>query len=400
MSMPVVRLRKGRARTLWGRHPWVFEGSVAAVDGAPEDGDVVDVVDEQGRFVARGFWNGGSFLRVRAVTWDAAEAVDDALLDRRVREAIAVRRDVVALPDESTDAYRLVHSEGDRLPGLVADLYGEWIVVRIGSRGMERRREAIARSLLDATGARGVWLSPDDAFREREGLVITEPGVLAGETPPDEVSIREAGIAYQVDLRGGQKTGHYLDQRENRIRVAELAGGRRVLDAFCSTGGFALAADVLGGAASVRAIESSADALARARRNAAANGAQRIEWVEADVFAELRRMEREDAARFDLVILDPPRFAKNERELEAAFRGYKDVNLRALRLLEPGGVLVSCSCSSPVTFEHHEVMLREAAMDVGRDLRVIEWRGAGGDHPVLVSAPEGRYLTVVVGVVS
>jgi len=400
VALPRVRLKRGRARTLWGRHPWVYSGSVATVEGSPEDGDVVDVVDEKDRFVARGFWNGGSFLRVRALTWDPEEQVDDALLDRRVREAISVRRGVVSLPDESTNSFRLVHSEGDRIPGLVADLYDEWIVVRIGSRGIERRREAVARSLMEATGARGVWLSPDNAFREREGLVVDKAELIVGEAPPDEITIREAGIEYVVDLRGGQKTGHYLDQRENRIRVAELSAGRRVLDAFCSTGGFALAADVLGGAASVHAIETSSAALARARRNAEANGAERITWVEADVFAELRRLEREEKARFDLVVLDPPRFAKNDRELDAAYRGYKDVNLRALRLLEPGGILVSCSCSSPVTFEHHEVMLREAAMDVGRDVRVLEWRGAGGDHPVLVSAPEGRYLSVLIATVS
>jgi 23S rRNA (cytosine1962-C5)-methyltransferase len=396
--MARVHLRKGRARPLWARNPSVFASSVARVEGDPASGDVVDVVDHRGKFIARGLFDPDSGARVAALTWDPDEAVDEGLFRRRITEARRMRLETLGLPSEATDAYRVIHGTGDGLPGLVVDRYGEWLSVRLGSPGLETRREEIGRVLLETLDARGVWVGREPSLRSR-ATEETFSGVLAGEAPPDVVVFREGGLEFGVDLAAGPKTGHFLDQRENRLRMAELVRGRRVLDAFCATGGFALAASVLGGASGVRAVDESAPALAHAAENARRNGASGIEWVEGDVFKDLRSLEAAGET-FGVIILDPPAFARTAREKGRALRGYKEINLRALGLLEPGGILVTCSCSSPVTETDLEVILREAGMDRGVDVRILERRGQGPDHPVSAAAPESRYLDCLIATIS
>jgi 23S rRNA (cytosine1962-C5)-methyltransferase len=389
-----VHLRKSRARPLWARNPTVFAGSIARVDGDPGSGDVVDVVDHRGKFIARGFFDAASAARVAALTWDPDEAVDEDLLGRRIEEARRLRGETLGLPDDATDAYRMVHGAGDGLPGLVVDRYGDWLSVRLGSPGLERRRDALGRILIETLGARGVWVAREPSLRSRRGEEAFT-GLLAGDAPPDPVVFREGGLEYAVSLAAGLKTGHFLDQRDNRLRVASFVRGRNVLDAFCATGGFAVAASALGGAASVRAVDESAAALAHAAGNALRNGVENVEWVEGDVFADLRALEAA-GERFGAIVLDPPAFARTAREKARALRGYKEINLRALGLLEPGGVLATCSCSSPITADDLEIVLREAGMDRGLDVRVLERRGQGPDHPVSAAAPESRYLDCLI----
>jgi 23S rRNA (cytosine1962-C5)-methyltransferase len=391
-----VVLKRGRARPLWARNPSVYASSVDRTEGDVAPGAVVDVVDHRGKFVARGLHHGDVSVPVTAWTWDPSRAIDDDLLRERVEAAVRFRRNVLRLPGEGTDAYRLVHGAGDRMPGLVVDRYDHWLAVRLGSAGLASRRETLGRLLLEATGARGAWAGREPSLRTA-GLT-GEPGLLAGEEPPDGIPFLENGLRFATRFGRGPKTGHFLDQRENRRRVADLAAGRRVLDVFCSSGGFALAAGVLGGAREVVAIDESEDALDLARRNAEANGATAIEWVRADAFRDLRRREAE-GERYGLVVLDPPAFARTAREKEAALRGYREINLRALGLLEPGGLLVTCSCSSPVTAADLRLVLREAGMDRGLDVVVFETRGQAPDHPVLAAAPEGSYLKALFAVV-
>lgn len=365
--------------------------------GRPSDGDVVEIVDHRGKFIARGLWSADGPVRISALTWRADEAVDSDLFARRIESAGRLRRKVLGLPDGDTDAYRVVHGAGDGLPGLVVDRYGDWLCVRFGSPGLERRRDQIGDALRDVLGVRGVWVAREPSLRtRRDGERFT--GLLAGAELPAEVEFREGGLTYATDLRSGPKTGHFLDQRENRRRAAEFVRDRRVLDVFCSTGGFALAAEILGGAGEVVAVDESADAIARARNNARLNDARRIEWVRGDAFAFLR--ERQAAReKYGAIILDPPAFARTSRELDSALRGYKEINLRGLGLLEPGGVLMTCSCSSPIGHEDLERVLREAGMDLGLDVRILERRGQPPDHPVPASAPESRYLKAIIATV-
>ncbi len=405
--MSTVFLKRGRAKPFFYGHPWVFSGSVARFEGTPEDGELVTVVDDRGQFVAKGFYNGRSHIRDRLATWNPDEAVDAAYFERRLRLAVELREKTLGLPAH-TDAYSLVYSEGDGLPGLIVDRYADWLVVQILSYGFATRKADIVAALRSVCPNRAIFERSDSDVAEKEGI---EPAVgsLAGAEPPEHVPVTIHGIRMLVDLRHGQKTGLFLDQRDNYRAIAALAEGRRVLDCFAYTGAFALFARVLGHAASVLAIEMSEPALTLAQRNAELNGLTSllhssthppihpsnhppdIEFRQGDVFVELRRL-RDAAQTFGLVILDPPKFARSTGDVPNALRGYKDINLLAMHLLEPGGILATCSCSQHVDDAMFVAMLNDAAYDTGREVQVLDRRSQGPDHPVSVTCPESRYL--------
>jgi len=389
----VVRLRTRRAKPIWAGHPWVLSGAVEAVTGEPASGDVVRVEAHDGKPIGRGFYAARSRIRVRMLTLDPELPIDDALFAARVVRAVAARL-AFGLPREDTTVYRVVHSEGDGLPGLVVDRYGEFLVVQITARGTERFRDAVGAALAAVPGIRGAVLRPVPARAAEEELTL-EPGPLFGEPLPERILVRENGIRYRVDPAGGQKTGHFADHRRNRAYVAGIAAGRRTLDAFTGTGGFALAA-AAGRAAEVTAIDSSDASLAVAKENAKANRIGGIEFRREDVFRALRRLEGE-GADFDLIILDPPRMASRRREVKGARRGYKELNLRAMRLLADGGILATASCTGLVSSEEFEETVRDAAFDAKREFVVHHRGGQGPDHPWRLAAPEGRYLKFLVG---
>lgn len=387
-------LRRGKARPIWAGHPWVLSGAVEKVEGEPSNGDVVLVRDHEARAIGRGFYAPDSPIRVRMLTRDPEERIDAGFFLRRVRRAVDLRR-LVGLPSETTTAWRLVHSDGDRLPGVVADVFGAHAVLQLTVRGMEDRRAEIADALAAEAGVEGVYLRRVPAFERAEGLAGAE-GNLRPTPVPETIEARERGTVFLVEPVAGQKTGHYLDHRDNRALFAPFARGRRVLDAFTGTGGFAIAA-ARAGAAEVIAVDSSAHALEVGERNAAANGVtEKIRFEKDDVFARLRSLE-DRGERFDAVVLDPPRMASRRKDLGRALRGYKELNLRAMRILREGGILATASCTGLVTEDAFEKALRDAALDAGRDLVVLHRRGQGPDHPWSVTAPEGRYLKFLLG---
>ncbi|MCK6481675.1 MAG: class I SAM-dependent methyltransferase [Planctomycetes bacterium] len=387
--MATVHLLRGRSKPLWAGHPWVYAASVERVEGDPPDGAAVEVRDDAGRFLGRGFWNSRSILRVRILTREEGETDLAAVVAARVREAAALR-ELAGVPAE-TDVYRVIHAEGDGLPGIVVDACAGFLVVQVSVLGMEALLGPLADALAAALRPRGIWLRGGARHARAEGI-SGEDRPLRGVSPPDTVWARERGVGFGVDLRSGAKTGHFSDQRENRARFAALCRGRRVLDAFCGTGGFALHALVNGGAASAVCLDGSEAALERLRVNAQRNGVgERIERVREDGFLGLRRLEG-TGARFGAVSVDPPRLADNRHQVEGALKALREIHLRALLLLEEGGVLAASSCSGAVGDEPFEETLREAARLARRRVQVVYRGGQGPDHPWSVVAPEGRYL--------
>ena len=359
------------------------------LDDAAEDGDVIDVRSADGAWLARGVLNRRSQIAVRLLTWNQEETVDGSLWARRMRAAIDRRSSL--LDRTATDAVRLVHGEADGLPGLVVDRFADVVVVQALSLAADRALGDVVPVLETVVEPRAILHRSDDVMRTKEGLGGREP-LLAGRMPDAPVRITECGLVFEVDVTAGHKTGFYLDQRDNRQSVAARCAGAHVLDGFCYTGGFSTAA-AAAGACSIVQLDSSSDALVGARRHLEMNGFDRLplEQIQGDAFAELRRMR--DAARsFDVVILDPPKFAPTRSRLERALRGYKDVNLQALKLVRPGGLLASFSCSGAVDRETFQTVVFQAAVDAGREVRVLADLGQPEDHPVLLTFPESRYL--------
>jgi 23S rRNA (cytosine1962-C5)-methyltransferase len=392
-DLPTVVLERGRDRPARGRHPWVFSGAIARIEGHPEDGDEVDVVALDGSFVARGLYNSKSQIRVRLYSWDRAVRIDDAFLAERLDAAIDLRESLGLLAPEG--GCRLVFSEGDGLSGLVVDRYREWISVQLTSLALARRRERLIDLLEERLRPTGVLLRTEKGMLEEEGIEATD-GLLRGSAPEEPVAVVENGLSFLVDLRTGQKTGYFLDQRDNRRAVAALAGARRVADLFCYTGGFTLPL-LRAGAASVVAVDVSQRAVELARANARANDldAGRVHFEVSDAFKwlEARAAER---VTYDMIVLDPPRFARSGRGVAGALRGYHGLNELAVRCLEPGGILVTCSCTGRVTREMFQDVLGQVEASTGRRIRILEARGQAPDHPVSPTCPETAYLKCLV----
>ena len=381
-----VILRKGRARPLWYSHPWVYANAIASVEGQPEPGDVVSLTDHDGRFIGKGFYNGRSQIPVRLCT-RTDEAIDAAFLRKRIQQARAVRTRL-GLPSADTNVYRLVNSEGDDLPGLVIDMYADTAAVQITTLAMSMRRNEIYDALEAELGVKTIFELAPEAYAKLEGYAAGAR-VARGESRAS-VAVVENGIALEVEPLGGQKTGMFIDQRETRARVASLARGARVLDCYAYAGGFGLQA-ARGGATSVVAVDSSARAIARIESHAATNGV-RIDAVEADAF---RFLETATPRSFDLLVIDPPKFASARKDLEAARKGYERLNALALGAAAPGAVLVTCSCSQNVDAETFERIVAAAAKQAGRRVRVFERRGPASDHPLPPGFGEGQYLKVL-----
>ena len=387
--MKQLILKPGREKSLLRRHPWVFSGAVARVQGDPEAGDSVALRAAGGEFLAWAAYSPASQIRARVWSWEEKERIDGDFLRARLRRALGARERLLSADD--SDALRLAHGESDGLPGVIADRYGDVVVLQLLSAGAERWRSELADAVRELTGCACVFERSDADVRALEGLPA-KSGVLHGALPAAGVQLREHGLTYGVDVAAGHKTGFYLDQRDNRKRIGALARGREVLNCFCYTGGFTLNA-LAGGAKSVLSVDSSADALAQAQENLCRNelDAARAEWQDADVFKYLRAL-RDQGRSFDLVVLDPPKFAPTAAFAEKAARGYKDINLLALKLLRPGGLLASFSCSGGVSAELFQKILAGAALDAGVDASIVGHFAAAADHPVLLSFPEGDYL--------
>ncbi|MBP7488332.1 MAG: class I SAM-dependent methyltransferase, partial [Azospira sp.] len=344
--MSQLILFPGKERSLLRRHPWIFAGSVGRLKGKARPGDTVEVLADDGKFLARAAYSPDSQIRARVWTFNENETIDDVFFKRRIAEAVARRRNLPELKNE--EGVRLLHGESDGLPGVVCDQYGDTLSLQLTSAGGEKWRKAIVNALVQATGCARIYERSDSDVRRLEGL---EPvtGWLHGEAPAGDLSIMENGVRLLVDVVGGHKTGFYLDQRENRLLTGALAAGKSVLNCFCYTGGFSLQA-LAGGAASVLSIDSSGPALETAKRNLALNpqlDAARAEWWEADVFAALRELRKAER-KFDLIVLDPPKFAPSAAHADRAARAYKDINLLGFRLLNPGGLLFTYSCSGGI----------------------------------------------------
>jgi 23S rRNA (cytosine1962-C5)-methyltransferase len=386
--MKSLHLRAGRDKSLRRRHPWIYSGAVERVDGEPASGETV-LVKSAGQPVALAAWSPHSQIRARVWSFDCSAAIEERFFREKLQAALKLRG---ALPAaRHTNALRLVHGESDGLPGLIVDRYADVLVAQFLSAGAERWREEILNSLVDITGCEAVFERSDAEVRTLEGLQ-PRTGFARGDREAKRCPIVEYGLHFRVDVEQGQKTGFFLDQRESRQRVRALAAGRETLDAFCYTGGFSIAA-LAGGASRVTAVDSSATALEVAEENVNANAmdSSRVSFEQTDVFAYLRLL-RDQGFACDLVVLDPPKFAPTAAQARNAARAYKDINLLALRLLRPGGLLATFSCSGGVPAELFQSIVAGAAVDAGVDARIIERLGAGADHPVALQFPEGEYL--------
>ncbi len=388
-----VFLKSKRAQPFYGRHPWVFAGAIDRIDGQPADGAVVDVLSSADNFVARGLFNSKSKIHVRLYSWDPETPLDRDFFKARLQRAVALRHDVLHLNAGPDAAYRVVFSEADVLSGMVVDRYADDLTVQFTSLALGERRQMIAEVLTELLNPKGIYLRTEKGIGQLEGIELHD-GLLAGEKPPAEVTIEENGLRLAVNLTEGQKTGYYLDQRDNRAAVAKLAAGRRVLDAFSYTGGFGLYA-AKGGAESVECVDASEAALRLAERNAVTNGLGQLTLTHADVFNYLDRLATA-GRKFDLLVLDPPKFARNRAAVPKALQGYRKLHQQAMKLLDKDGVLVSCCCTGLITSEMLEDLIAQVTIDAKRDLQILERRGPSPDHPVSVTARESAYLKCVI----
>ncbi len=383
-----ILLKAGREKSLLRRHPWVFSGAIEHVEGAPEKGGTLAVCDASGNFLAWAAYNPDSQITARVWSWRQDENIDEAFFRGKIAAAIAARN-ALGLTSKS-NGLRLIHAESDALPGLVVDCYGDVLVMQIGSAGVERWRDTIVDLLQELCNPVCIYERSDSDSRALEGLEMRN-GVLCGALP-DPVEVIEHGLRFKVDVVAGQKTGFYLDQRDNRALTETLARDKDVLNCFCYTGGFSLYA-LRGGAKTVLSIDASGDALRIAEQNLRLNGldASRAEWWEADVFLALRKL-RDQGRSFDFIVLDPPKFAPTAAFAEKAARGYKDINLLGFKLLRPGGLLATYSCSGGISEDLFQKIVAGAALDAGVDAQIVQRLHASADHPVLLSFPEGAYL--------
>ncbi len=387
--MNKIILKPGREKSLLHHHPWIFSGAISEVTGKNGVGEVVEVVSSQGETLAKAAYSPNSNIRARVWTWDPDEEVSPELLETRIQQAIELRHH---LSDQiPSDAMRLVHGESDGLPGLIIDLYNDVVVIQFLSAGAEYWRDSLVEIILRITNAKYIYERSDVDVRQMEGLPLKK-GLLHGLDIKNPLKIREHGLNILVDVIDGHKTGYYLDQRNNRLLARTISGGKKVLDCFSYTGGFALNS-LLGEARSVSLVDSSNKALDSANTNISINNIalDNVTFIEQDVFKYLRIL-RDKAESFDLIILDPPKFAPTVSQAERAARGYKDINLLALKLLNPGGYLMTFSCSAGVNEDLFQKIVAGAALEAEADAKIIMRLHQAVDHPVALNFPEGAYL--------
>jgi 23S rRNA (cytosine1962-C5)-methyltransferase len=389
-SAPKVRLKPRRALPFFSHHPWVFAGAIEGIEGEPPPGGEVALYSSDGQFIAAGLYNPASQIRVRLYSWTEGQPLDTELWASRLDSAIALRQSIYG-PFEAENACRLVFSEADGLSGLVVDRYGDWLLVQFTALGLWQRRDLIFDLLESRLKPRGIWLRTEKGMRESERLELTD-GLARGEEPPRPLFIAENGLRFGVDVVQGHKTGFYLDQRENRIAAARYMSGHRVLDLFCYTGAFGIAALKQGSARSVHAVDASEHALALARANAELNEvSSAMQFEKSEVFEALERLAAA-GEKFDTVILDPPKMTRHRAGLPKALRGYHSLNELALAVLKPGGILVTCSCSGLVGRDDFVAMLGAVSQRTGRPIQILESRGQAPDHPISVHCLESGYL--------
>ena len=387
-AQPGIILKAGREKSLQRRHPWIFSGAVECIDGAPANGDTLPVRDAEGKFLAWAAYNASSQITARIWSWNEKEIIDADFFRRKIASALTARNTLKI--SASGNGMRIIHGESDGLPGLIVDQYGDVLVMQIGSAGVEHWRDTLVDALQELCSPVCIYERSDSDGRELEGLEARN-GVLRGALP-QHVEVVENGLRFNVDVGSGQKTGYYLDQRDNRALTGTLAKDNDVLNCFCYTGGFSLYA-LRGGAKSVLSIDSSQEAILLAQRNVELNGldASRAEWQCDDVFLALRKL-RDQNKKFDLIVLDPPKFAPTAAFAEKAARAYKDINLLGFKLLRPGGLLFTYSCSGGISDDLFQKIIAGAALDAGVDAQIVKKLHAAADHPVLLSFPEGAYL--------
>lgn len=382
-------LAKGREKSLLRRHPWVFSGAVARMEGKAAPGETIDIVDHQGKWLARAALSPASQIRARVWTFDPNETIDIAFFTRRLNQA-QQWRDWLAKKD-GLDSYRLIAGESDGLPGVTIDRFGNFLVLQLLSAGAEYQRPALVSALQACYPECSIYDRSDVAVRKKEGMELAQ-GPVSGELPPDLLAIEEHGMKLLVDIKGGHKTGYYLDQRDSRFATRRYVEDKRVLNCFSYTGGFAVSA-LMGGCRQVISVDTSQDALDVAKQNVELNqlNLSKAEFVRDDVFKLLRKY-RDQGETFDVIVMDPPKFVENKSQLHGACRGYKDINMLAIQLLNPGGILLTFSCSGLMTTDLFQKIVADAATDAGRDVQFIEQFRQAADHPVIASYPEGLYL--------
>ncbi len=387
--MKQIILNKGREKPLLRRHPWLFSGAIQKVEGQPASGETVRIVDSQGNFLAWGAFSPQSQIQARIWSWDEDTLINETFFRDRIQHALELRN--ARINDPHTTAYRLVHGESDHLPGLIVDRYHNILVMQVLSAGMEFWRVEILNALIDVLNPNAIYERSDVAVRDLEGL-SERTGTLSGSLPEGPITILENGLKFNVDVITGQKTGFYLDQRDNRQFCRKIAKGKSVLNCFAYTGGFTVYA-LAGGATSVLSIDSSEEALALARGNVKLNElpADKCDWIAGDVFEELRTL-RDRGQQFDLIILDPPKFAPTASQAKKAARGYKDINLYGFKLLKPGGVLMTFSCSGGIDANFFQKIVADAALDAKVDAQLLYRLSQAPDHPTSLAFPEGTYL--------
>jgi len=387
-----VVLKPRRARPFFARHPWVFDSSIEHVSGDPAAGDLVDVSSHEGKFIARGLYNPTSSIRVRLYRWDDGP-LDQGFWSEALATAVRLRREILGL-GANESAYRLVFSEGDGLSGLTVDRYDRWLVAEFTSLALYHHRQLILEALVRLTGALGVVARTGRSIALKEGLKLGEESII-GSVPSEPVVIEENGLSFWVDLQSGQKTGFYLDQRLNRRAAAGYCQGKQLLDLCCFSGGFSLTAVKHGGAAATLGIDSSGPAIELARRQADKNGITCARFETGDVFQGLERL-RTEGRRFGVVICDPPKYARQAKDVERAIKGYLRLNLAALEVLDPEGILVTCSCSGLVGRELFVEVIGSVAEQSGRPIQILEQRGQAPDHPISASCLETEYLKCLI----
>ena len=377
-------LLPGKEKRVYSGHPWVFRSDIARVEGEFLPGDIVDIVSSKGRFLARGYYNPNSQIALRIMTYKEDEQVDRGLIFRRIHDAVEYRRTFADLK-----SCRLVFAESDRLPALVVDAFGDVLVLQCLALGMERFKKDVVDALVEEVHPKGIWERNDVPVRKLEGLEMST-GLLYGDVP-DRVLMTENGVQFLVDVKEGQKTGFFLDQKENRAAIAPFVKNKSVLDCFTHTGSFALHAGKYG-AKEVTGVDISEFACDFATENAKLNGLDdRVHFISANAFDLLSEQSRH-GKKYDVIILDPPAFTKTKSAVDSAMRGYKEINLRAMKMIEPGGYLITCSCSQHVLPEMFREMVLDASKDAKVLLRLVEFRTQGKDHPILPYARETQYL--------